>query len=301
VTAQPASGGSELILSDPSVIEQAADPAQYVLLACERAKTWLTHALDHGDIEQIVELKSQAEAIRVYTAQKQLGKDAELSAAEVVRRAERGIGLAIRKGQEAGEIRKRCENGGRTEYRERHEHLAPEENKVSPKAFVANTSEGVAIYAVTDDVSDEQFESAIEQAKDEGNLSRANVVRKVRNITGPETPAERRAKIAELAGQGYSSPQISERIGILPVTVRRIAREESVEIPADLATSKTRRHDSNRIARETVHALEGLAIGVNLIDPDDLDRREIHDWASSLTSSIRVLNRLVKQMKEMAQ
>jgi hypothetical protein len=74
-----------VLASDPSLIEQAADPASYVVLACERAKTWLTQALEHGDIEQIVELKSQAEAIRVYTAQKQIGKDAELAAAEIVR------------------------------------------------------------------------------------------------------------------------------------------------------------------------------------------------------------------------
>ena len=38
----------------------------------------------------------------MYTAQKQLGKDAQLAAAEIVRRAERGIGVAIRRGQQNG-------------------------------------------------------------------------------------------------------------------------------------------------------------------------------------------------------
>ncbi|WP_055751031.1 hypothetical protein [Frankia sp. AvcI1] len=56
---------------------------------------------------------TQAEAIRIYTTSKQLGKDAELSAAEIVRRAERGIGIAIRRGQEAGAIAKRGDIGGR--------------------------------------------------------------------------------------------------------------------------------------------------------------------------------------------
>ena len=65
----------------------------------------------HGDIDQIAELKSQAEAIRVYTMSKQLGKDAELSATEIVRRAERGIGLAIRRGQEDGLIQTRADGG----------------------------------------------------------------------------------------------------------------------------------------------------------------------------------------------
>jgi hypothetical protein len=62
-------------------------------------------------IEQIVELKSQAEAIRVYTVQKQLGHDAELAAAEVVHRAERCIGLAIRKGQAEGRFTKNARHG----------------------------------------------------------------------------------------------------------------------------------------------------------------------------------------------
>ena len=81
-------------------MERSADPAGFVVQACERAKAWLEEALEHGEIEQIAEIKSQAEAVRVYTAQKQLGKDAQLAAAEIVRRAERGIGLAIRRGQQ---------------------------------------------------------------------------------------------------------------------------------------------------------------------------------------------------------
>ena len=75
--------------------------------ACQRAKAWLREALEHGEIEQIAEIRSQAEAIRVYTTQKQLGTDAQLAAAEIVRRAERGIGVTIRRGQQDGEIAKR--------------------------------------------------------------------------------------------------------------------------------------------------------------------------------------------------
>ena len=40
----------------------------------------------------------------IYTAQKNIGKDAELAAAEVVRRAERGLGVTIRRGQEHGTV-----------------------------------------------------------------------------------------------------------------------------------------------------------------------------------------------------
>ena len=64
------------------------------------------------EIERIAEIKSQAEAVRVYSTQKQLGKDAQLAAAEIVRRAERGIGVAIRRGQQTGEIARRGDRGG---------------------------------------------------------------------------------------------------------------------------------------------------------------------------------------------
>jgi hypothetical protein len=77
------------LATDPQIVERCADPAGFVMQACERAKAWLIEALEHGEIEQIAEIKSQAEAIRVYTTQKQLGKDAQLAAAEIVRRAER--------------------------------------------------------------------------------------------------------------------------------------------------------------------------------------------------------------------
>src|SRR5690242_19297595 len=64
---------AELALTaDPGVIARSADPAGFVAQACERAKAWLTEALEHGAIEQIAEIKYQAEAIRVYTTQKQL-------------------------------------------------------------------------------------------------------------------------------------------------------------------------------------------------------------------------------------
>ena len=105
---------AELALAaDPGIVERSADPAGFVVQACERAKAWLQEALEHGEIEQIAEIKSQAEAVRVYTAQKQLGKDAQLAAAEIVRRAERGIGVAIRRGQQNGQIARRGERGSR--------------------------------------------------------------------------------------------------------------------------------------------------------------------------------------------
>src|SRR5262249_58529625 len=54
------------LAADPGAIERSADPAAFVVQACERAKAWLTEALEHDEIEQIAEVKSQAQAEGVY-------------------------------------------------------------------------------------------------------------------------------------------------------------------------------------------------------------------------------------------
>lgn len=294
-----------ILANDPSALERAADPAEFVVLACERAKEWLRQAVEHDEVEQIVEMKSQAEAVRVYTAQKQLGKDAELSAAEIVRRAERGIGLAIRKGQESGEIatsQEAKQYAGRVrQQKDKNSLLARPKlpSDIVPQDDL--TGNGSGIYQLTDDVGDEQFESAVDQAKAEQNLSRANVVRKIRNQKSAVPATARWQEIADLAALGYTSRQIGKRMGVGDEHIRDIAREHDIELAADKAVGKTRKHDSARIVRETVHALEGLAMGAQLVDVADLDVSEAAVWATSLNDSLRVLNRLNKQMKEIAQ
>lgn len=318
------------LAADPAALEAAADPAQFVVLACERAKEWLRQAVEHGDIEQIVEVKSQAEAIRVYTVQKQLGKDAELSAQEIVRRAERGLGLAIRKGQQNGTVARRGDIGRYPANTERDgvrgSHLA------RPSDFVSKDELRNAAYPLTDGVSGEQFDEAIAEARDEDNLSRNNVVRKVRAkreakavrdeaFSGPPvasdeggwTPAaddrtplaavRRRELIRELSHRGFTSEQIGGRIGTSAESVRRMAREAGLTVHADEAMNiRTRRTvDSNRVVRETVAEIEGLIPGLDLVRLDELDSGEIADWTVSLSSSIRVLNRLNRQLKEMIQ
>jgi hypothetical protein len=164
------------VLAQTTDLERMADPAHYVELACERAKAWLADALEHGDIDQIVELKSQAEAIRIYTTQKKLGKDTELAACEVVRRAERGIAIAIRKGQEEGTIARQ----GQTVAKSQEVGGTYFLRSTTGAAGVNHTSEVQELTALADGISDEVFEEAIAEAKSEGNLSRANVTRKVR-------------------------------------------------------------------------------------------------------------------------
>ena len=115
----------------------------------------------------------------------------------------------------------------------------------------------------------------------------------------PRPPGSaRRDLIARHAGEGMSSRQIAARLGIGEQQVREIAREHGITIPADAVLGRTRRHDANRIVRETARALEGLAMSVQLADPAGLDPAQATEWAASLACSLRVLSKFVRQMKE---
>jgi hypothetical protein len=308
------------LAADPQMVERAADPGEFVVAACERAKAWLREALEHGEIGQIAEARSQAEAVRVYTMQRQLGHDAQLAAAEIVRRAERGIGVAIRRGQAAGEIRGRGGHGGRGGGNGADNTIS----RPGPADYASITElrgNGAGIYHLTDGVSEEEFEAALAAAKAEDNLSRANVVRKIRDrrdtapggaaagdALGPTAPREhgcaevppgdRRELIAELAGHGMTSRQIADRLGIKDDKVRAIARQHGIIIRADAVVGRARRLDANRIAREAVHAMEGLAMSVQLADLADIDPALAPEWAGSLARSLRVLTRFTRQLKE---
>jgi hypothetical protein len=171
------------LAADPSVIAGSADPGEFVIQACQRARAWLREALEHGDIGQVAELRSRAEAVRVYSAQKQLGKDAQLAAAEIVRRAEQGLAGAVREGQRTGQFLAPVHPGpgrgkpgnGATRFPGRR----------SPADYLGTGRTRTEIYAMTDGVSDEEFERALAEAKAEGKLSRANVIRKIRQRRTP--------------------------------------------------------------------------------------------------------------------
>lgn len=162
-----------VILAQPGALDQYTDAE--IIDHCERAKNRLAQCIAEGRIGDLVDLKSRAELLRVRTSANQPGREAELAAIEVVRRAERGIGVCIRRGQAEGKIRKPGDVGGNRRRAEAvRVQLLP-----SPYQFVSKYDLGNGIYEMTDGVTDEQFDEAIRQAKAEGNLSRANVIRKL--------------------------------------------------------------------------------------------------------------------------
>lgn len=98
------------------------------------------------------------------------------------RRAERGLGVAIRAGQAAGEIIKNGDIGG-TGKAEPGTRSSDRDDLVRPSDFFTSSTERTGIYTMTDSVSDARFEEVLAEARVEGNVSRSNIVRKIK--TGP--------------------------------------------------------------------------------------------------------------------
>lgn len=281
-----------VLIPSSSDLEQLTDPSRRILLACERAKTWLAQALEAGQIEQIIELKSQAEAIRIYTMQKQLGKDAELSAAEIVRRAERCMALAIEKGRESGELLKH----GQTKSK-------MSSTTTSPKAVTDligrdefyGSGEHPGVRHLADGVSDEGFEKAIEKAKADRNLSRANVVRKIKGKKG--NGGIDWGRLDSLAAEGHTSRQIAEKLGVHVETVAKRAKERGVTIQADKVVRGSRRIDPNRVLGEFVATLESLAPSCELIEPSKVDRKVLKESIRGMNEAMKAFNSLRRLLR----
>jgi hypothetical protein len=290
-----------VVLPDsPEEIATTDDVGAYVVAVLDRARTWLQQATT-TDLPEIIEARARAEAIRCYIAQKELGTDAQLAAAEIVRRAERRIGELVREGQERGEIRRRGDGGGDPRFVDPHR----KQMRMSPTEFFASPQAAHETYAMTDGVTADEFEAVLDEAKAERNLTRANVVRKARQLktsrdgsaavdTGSsELTAEHVRRLVE---EGRTSEQIGAVLGVGAEHVRRLAADAGIALRADEVIGRVRRIDSNRIVRETVDALDGLASVVELVERRELDPDAVDAWVASLRRSLRALHRFTKEL-----
>jgi hypothetical protein len=286
------------IVTDPDQIANlpVERRGQIITKALEESKSWLAVATKGTDPTPIAEFKAWAATVAEMTRQKGLAEDIQLDALEMVRRAERGIGVSIRNGQAAGEIRKPGDDTRVDLDRGVNNAL------VSPTSFASRdelNGNGAGIYHLTDGVSDEQFEEGLIEAREERNLARANVVRKVKNVAGPQTRVERAVLIRNLAGQGYSSRQMAARVGVADARVREIARAHDIDIPADKVTRNTRQIDPERVVRETVNTLQGIEYGLNLLTAADYDAfttEQAQAWLGALNDPARAIRVLLKEL-----
>lgn len=141
-------------------------------------------AIAAQDLPGIVEVKAKAAGIEKIAKQLHISKEMQSHATEFVRRAERGLGVAIREGQDRGEVARRGQGaavippGAKRDRRDK-DILLP--SNLASKSELQGQTGADGIYAMTDGVSDEMFEEALTEAREEGKLSRSNVARKCKD------------------------------------------------------------------------------------------------------------------------
>jgi hypothetical protein len=146
-----------------AVLEAAPDRATFVMIALDRARQWLVSA---GSIEEVNELRARAEAVRVYTRQAELGREAENAAAEIRLRAERRVGELLK------EMPRNV--GGRP--REAGRKTRRDDRQVSLGELGVSRDESSTFQRLAA-IPEDDFESRLASAKGSGRVSRAAMLR----------------------------------------------------------------------------------------------------------------------------
>lgn len=274
-----------------------------VTMMLDQGKQWLVRALEATNpAREVSDFKAFVATVAEASKQKKLSEGIQLDAVEMVRRAERALGVAIRKGQEAGEIAT-ARTAGRMSaaVRAGNERSLDEISLPSSRDFIPNAQEKSDTYAMSDGVTDQEFDEVLTEAKGEGNLSRANVVRKVKNLpTFSEAQAEKWERIADLANQGYTSHQIAREVGMTRDGVAAGAKKYNIVFPADQIVGKTKRIDPTDVLERIVASLEADVSALELVRFEDIAPDHASELLERLAEPMRALNRMKKQLKEIS-
>ena len=100
----------------------------------------------------------------------------------------------------------------------------------------------------------------------------------------------------EMAVAGYTSRQIADDVGVTLEGCRSILKEEGIDVPADKAVGKSRRHDSNRIVGQMALEAESIPAAVNLIDFAELDPDRLGEWIDSLVTARKSLDGFIRKL-----
>lgn len=179
-------GNDTAVSTDVAMLESLDKASQELAVTgmLDQAKQWLDRAMEATNpAREVADFKAFVATVAEAAKQKKLSEGIQLESTEMVRRSERALGVAIRKGQDAGEVANTATAAAAREARKRTESTASHlDAVVSPNEFFSHHQERADTYNMTDNVSDEQFEEAVADAKFEENMSRANVVRHVKQI-----------------------------------------------------------------------------------------------------------------------
>lgn len=120
------------------------------------------------------------------------------------------------------------------------------------------------------------------------------------NGTVKKPVEERREEISTLAAEGHRAEQIASKLGVDVARVRRIAKRFDIPLP-DQHIGKVHHVQVRRVIEQTITGLEGYALGLNTIGSlSEVTSEEASEWLESLTASLKALNKLKRNLTEIA-
>lgn len=139
-----------------------------------------------------------------------------------------------------------------------------------------------------------------------GELAVAKAYRQVKGapVSSPvkkQPRAQRSEDIQRLSNEGNRPEQVAEELGISVEQVRKIAKEEGLKL-AD-AANKSHRINVERVIEQTVTAIEGCALGIQVINGQlqAISPQQARQWADSLTEPLKALSTLRRKLLEIAE
>lgn len=200
-----------------------------------RARDWLATAVEKTGPQEIAAAKAEIATAAEATKQLGLSKEIQDDAKEMVRRAEYALGKAIRKAQDEGAMAQRGYNGPSNGG----DRAIPVTDLLSRNEWRGSGSESPGVRELSEATEDE-FEAAIEVARGEGNLSRANVARIAREKSGKPRAASRRPLPDVARDAGIDLRKAVERL-------ERISGDDRLGQNREQVASHLRGHLSNAV------------------------------------------------------
>lgn len=289
-----------------------------VTLYLSDARDRLALALQETGPESVASIRAELATVQEMTKQLGLSREIQDDAAEMVRRSEYALGKAIRAGQEAGEIRAqgKSDSPGNRHTVSRNP-LQPEvSRKPSPYDFATNAmlhgdgrgERSNGIYAMTDGVDEEQFEEALTAAKEEGNVSRANVVRKIREVRDSAEPIRGETpetiamwdRIRALAAEGYSVYEVHEMIAYqsAPDSLRQTADRRGIRFISHKTRLRIASDQNEWFERGLLSIETGLNNITDLVDLRNISHDDKTEALERLNDARNLLASLIRNIKK---
>jgi len=221
--------------------------AAAVLEQLTLARDWLR---EQTTVDDVVPVLSQAEAIRLLVQKRDLGREAELAAAEIVRRVERRLGELWSIARDEGRTITNSEAGkmGRGSPAPSCADGAVKLRSLDVFGNHTIRSDALKLAGVNDD----DFEDAVKACREAGVMTRAAVVRQVDG---------RPAKTRSTRNEWHR---------------------------------RKRNLDPVRIVTESLAALQGVAAGLALIQPEDVTDTARREWARDMRAALTDIERFRK-------